>query len=821
MQHIAHPASVDAYIRHGWSLVPIPPGTKGPATKGWNRKENALVSQASLPQGHGIGLAHAYSGTMALDIDDWDRAAFELMLKGINLQALYDAPDAVIVDSGRAGRGKLLYAMPFGLALPSKKLTADTIMYLELRCGTTNGLTSQDVIPPSRHPLTNQPYRWAGKGHWSRLPQIPAPLLDLWMSLIHVEENVKNEHDIADMSIRCTWDEASEMLSHINPDVSRKQWVDCGMALHLLETQTGEQGRGFQLWNEWSARGAKYKGVGEIQTQWRSFRSDKGSLVTVGTLKHIALEHGWRPALPDLTELFKAVPPPASPQDILNKLTPPAPSCDVSVFPAVLQRRAQEVSTGIGCDPMVPLFAGLAAVCGAVDGRTRLKLAEGWEVPPVLWLMTIGEPAGKKTPGSAPMFKILGDIEKEDAPAYEKRHLEWEGQEVAHSTAMKSFRDYCASPDYLLNPGGAPFVPTLPPEPQKLRIAITDITSQDMIRKAAVRPQGMLMYRDELASWFNQLVDPKSGVDRSAWTVAFEARSYHMDRVGSGHIYAENLAVSIYGNIQPDALGKHLYKLTEDGFMQRFIPGVLPRARWKRGNPLPDFLTNREQWENTIRMVHALPTMEYSLSDAAAQEFYDFQTWFGQRQDDAQLLELSSAYRTALGKCDGTLGRLALVFHVMESPFSQQVSGDTMRRAAECMREFIVPSLYFTLNQINGGSDFERKVFDYVIQHSSKGELTLQELTRWARRQKDLDGVNDWKLNQNLITIMYTVEQAGWAVRTDTGVYEYKGTATWAIQPLHVQFPEHRKSVIDAKQRLQDQIWSKSGREAPRVYGAG
>ena len=44
-----HPASVDAYIRHGWSLVPIPMGTKGPTHKGWNLKDNALKSQSDLP----------------------------------------------------------------------------------------------------------------------------------------------------------------------------------------------------------------------------------------------------------------------------------------------------------------------------------------------------------------------------------------------------------------------------------------------------------------------------------------------------------------------------------------------------------------------------------------------------------------------------------------------------------------------------------------------------------------------------------------------------------------------------------------------------
>ena len=181
MPHVTqHPASVDAYIRHGWSLVPIPNGTKGPRTPGWNLKENAIKSQADLPAGYGIGLAHAYSGTMAFDIDEWEMTVEELTPQGVDLQALYNANDAVIVDSGRAGHGKLLYSLPFGLTLPSKKIIINGVTAYELRCATVNNLTVQDVLPPSIHPDTHQPYRWAGKGHWTRLPTIPQSLLDLW-----------------------------------------------------------------------------------------------------------------------------------------------------------------------------------------------------------------------------------------------------------------------------------------------------------------------------------------------------------------------------------------------------------------------------------------------------------------------------------------------------------------------------------------------------------------------------------------------------------------------------------------------------------------
>ena len=222
-----HPASIDAYVRHGWSLVPIPPGTKGPRTTGWNLKENAVASQAALPPGYGIGLAHAYSGTMALDIDNWTSAIGELTSHGVDLHALYTAPDAVIIDSGRPGHGKLLYAMPDGLTLPSKKIILDGVTSYELRCATSNDRTVQDVLPPSIHPDTQQPYRWAGNGHWTRIPLLPQPLLDLWRQIINAE---KQRTVAIEGALPTSWHDIKAALSHITPDCSRDDWVGIGMA---------------------------------------------------------------------------------------------------------------------------------------------------------------------------------------------------------------------------------------------------------------------------------------------------------------------------------------------------------------------------------------------------------------------------------------------------------------------------------------------------------------------------------------------------------------------------------------------------------------
>jgi len=307
----AHPAGADLYIRHGWAVVPIPAGTKGPKMAGWNRRENALKSQADVPVGHGIGLAHAYSGTCALDIDNWDTAAFMLGLQGVNIRALYDAPDAVIIDSGRPGRGKLLYALPEPLR--TKKITTNGETTYELRCATANGLTVQDVLPPSIHPETGQPYRWAGKGHWSRLPTIPTELLTHWNQLLEDDEstNVTSETGTIDLS----WSEIQGALSHVDPGCDRQTWVNMGMALHWAGTQSGNLDTAFSMWVEWSMQCAdKFPGNREMLAQWRSFKSDGDRCIKIGTLFAAAKEAGYVKPPVDVTHMFSEVIEPKKPQ---------------------------------------------------------------------------------------------------------------------------------------------------------------------------------------------------------------------------------------------------------------------------------------------------------------------------------------------------------------------------------------------------------------------------------------------------------------------------------------------------------------------------
>ena len=802
---VQHPASVDAYIRHGWSLVPIPPGSKGPRTTGWNQRTAALKSSADLPPGFGIGLAHAYSGTMALDIDDWETACSMLMLAGIDLQGLYDAPDAVVIDSGRPGHGKLIYSMPFGLTLATKRVSLESSTIYEMRCATADDLTVQDVLPPSIHPQTQQPYRWAGRGHWSRLPMLPMPLLDLWQSLLtEPERTAEPTSEPGGMD----WPMVRSALDAIPPDTDRNEWVNVGMAIHHGAVKTNEVETGYQVWHEWSAKGlTKYPGERAVAAQWGSFKVSKSSVVTLGTLWHTAKRYGWTRPAPDVSQMFKAV-------DLVDLTAPeqltisiqdgrlPLPQMRLEWWPKPLADRAREVSEHIGCDPIVPLFAGLSAVAGAIDARSRLRLMDGYEVPPVIWLMTIGSPADKKTPGASPMIEPLHAIEAEDVPRWRKELLAWEAQEAAHAAAKKHYLDVAASPDVLLG-APLPHVPDLPPQPQPLRIKVSDITSQKLVRYAAERPRGLLCYLDEMAAWTKKMSDRMSGEDRSAWVQAYEAKRYEYDRVSGGAIIADCFAVSVYGNIQPMVYRQAIEALATDGLLQRFIPGVLNTKLTRRGEPKP---TNGAQaWEQVVRLVYSLPEMTFTLAPDAFELFREFQLWFERTKRDEVTIESDPAFLTALGKLEGTTARLAMLWHVIECPFSTVINRDTIARAIDMARNYIIPALRYTLGE-SAGETFDLWIQNHILYHAqTKLDIALAEIKRSARRR--LERVqNPLVQSRMIIEAMANLEDAGWVYRLDDRTKEHMHIADWGINPaLNVAFKDQQRDLIKARQRAEDE----------------
>jgi KaiC/GvpD/RAD55 family RecA-like ATPase len=84
------------------------------------------------------------------------------------------------------------------------------------------------------------------------------------------------------------------------PAVSYEIWYKVGMILQSLQWIISDgTDLGFELWDEWSQSvDEKYPGLDALESKWRSF--GRGDGLGIGSLFHLAIEHGWKEVMPDI-----------------------------------------------------------------------------------------------------------------------------------------------------------------------------------------------------------------------------------------------------------------------------------------------------------------------------------------------------------------------------------------------------------------------------------------------------------------------------------------------------------------------------------------
>ena len=281
---MARLSNFSSYIEHGWKLVPVLPGHKGPRKRDWNKIEN-VVTEPAYPM-HSAGLAHAYSGTCAIDVDDYPKAREWLEIRGVDLDALFLDPTSVQIHSGKANHGKLLYKLDTPLA--SKQIKSDGSAVIDFRCATAAGRTVQDVLPPSIHPDTQCPYEWKYAndliGDWRDLPALPEELKTIWLQEISDSTALLTNTSIPEKG--AAPDELRTLLMQHDPNMNRDEWIKVGMAIHH---ETNGSMEGLHMWDEWSSKATdKYNGIDDLKVCWRSFHDTPGA-VTVGMLRQGAV----------------------------------------------------------------------------------------------------------------------------------------------------------------------------------------------------------------------------------------------------------------------------------------------------------------------------------------------------------------------------------------------------------------------------------------------------------------------------------------------------------------------------------------------------
>ena len=666
----------ESYVLHGFALVPIPSGSKGPKSKGWNDPENVVTDpQKAADLTGNVGLAHLYCKypTAVLDIDDYSLAKPWLAERGINLDALLDAEDGVQISSGRPNRAKLLFQLPTAIKqLKTQQITDPVagVMILEFRCASANGKTVQDLLPPSIHPETGQPYVWAGKGDWRHLPVIPFNLSMIWQeyesrSKVAVQSATAQDPSIlSDLTVQ----HLRSALFFMHSD-ERSLWIKTGMALKELK----DFGR--NLWLEWSATSDKFNHT-EASKTWESFKPD-----TIGyqAVFAEAMRQGWiNPAkrltteAPIYVEKLEACWP--IPEKLPNELLP-VDILDPNYLPDAIRDACIDIAQRLNC-PLdyvaLPALIGAGTALGNTVGILPKEHDETWAVYCGFWGGIVGSPGSMKTPALQASLRPLQHLEDHAAQQYKQAYAQYQSAKKIYDVEFAKFKS------------GKGVVPASEPiKPIKKRLVVNDVTYQALGEILAENPKGVLALADELSGLLQSLDSPGQEAARGFYLSGWGGQgNYTFDRISRESITLTHYQLGVFGGFQPDRIRAYVKQSQggsskNDGLLQRFQLITWPEL--PEQFELVDRPANKsalDQMRSAITRLAEitrfdLPTYTIHSSGALLLHFEPaaqakFNAWYVANENFLRSGKVDSSMHGHFAKYRSLIPGLALLFHLLD-----------------------------------------------------------------------------------------------------------------------------------------------------------
>jgi len=304
----------------GYSIIPLPPGTKGPRKPGWQKITatpelvDAWLANGSADDGIGVLAAH----TPAIDVDIMDAQVAE------EVRRLLERHFGPVLHTRVGMAPKFL--VPFRCATPFKKLSShyytDTVTDIDHHVEIL--AEGQQWVAYHEHPDTHQPYTWP-RGNLLDLPYAELPLLSesaaaafvagfeaiasrlvdagQWEKKVRVADTPTTPKPSDDPLL--TWKPTIDFktlksaLAKIpnkgKDELDYDAWRNIIFAIHR-ETQGADHGR--QLAHAWSARSSKHDAAFLDERVWPYIHSDRPGAVTGLTIIKLARGYGWESAAP-------------------------------------------------------------------------------------------------------------------------------------------------------------------------------------------------------------------------------------------------------------------------------------------------------------------------------------------------------------------------------------------------------------------------------------------------------------------------------------------------------------------------------------------
>jgi hypothetical protein len=578
------------------------------------------------------------------------------------------------------------------------------------------------VAPPSRH-VSGKIYTWVETMPLARLP------------LCLVELGARRASLPAEGAPQGTLDQAAAAVAAppaysdaevarirealagipVTDRENRETWLKVGCALNWLNESPGWDAEvTFSIWDEWSREGdhKKFDAADQLKT-WQSFGRDyDGEKIKLGTIFHLAKEHGWRPSAegPEATVAVaqaEAEPAPAgdarepypAPNPDLLRLQFTAPPFPKDIIPTSWWPWVSAAAEGAGAPVDYVALALFAGVAGLIGNARRASPWPQWVEAIALDVALVGDPSSNKSPAADPIRNLLVMLEGEQNQDWAARWRQYEHDLAVAKAKQRAWEKKLkaamkAGESAPARPAGA----DAPKRIHKRRLFSNSPTQEQAARLSEQNPRGMTLFRDELSGWIGEADRYASGAspgsDRVFWTEAYGGRYWGADRVDQARdVAVPHLLWTIFGGIQPSRLPE-LFGGNNDGMAARFIytwPNALPP---KIPTGLADMDMALGRLRRLVKLSWEAPEPKLiPLTKAAAEAIHDW-------QNEVMCLSkpATGLFQGWLGKLPGLCLRLATVLTYLEwcggseaGPERTQIEARAIAQARYFLTAYAIP----------------------------------------------------------------------------------------------------------------------------------